>query len=629
MLRHSGWRWFVLILASFSVATAFPPSSFAEHSAARIMEWQVRYIERTEDAEFPPASREGWLNADSGQPRTALPKDARGVWVRLLLPPTDDWPRPGLLADRLYGRDLAVYAGQRLLYESTRDYAVDLNKLLLRLDPASEPTELFIRILASEDRAGLVGGLRVDDYDGLSRRFVLVDLPELLLGSALALLSLIMFVCTGFLHRRQRRTWISLCLISFTAGTLIFAYSPLPYYYFDEYGAWLLLMFDVSIFVLLPSLNLFIDQVFEGQYRLFTKFGRFQTGYSLFCLSALAVYQIAGESFHGIYALISIHILGAVIVAQMILIIALSIMHALKANRDAAILLIGIFLLAATAMTDMVLYYLSDRTYILFLWKIGVFALMSSLIVIFARRISADYGMLVNYSKELELYNHRLQRTEKLKIISDLAASVAHEVRNPLQVTRGFLQLLADKTEVKNKPYFDLATNELDRASAIITDFLTFAKPELDTVDVLNAADELRQIEAMMSPLAAMHGTVLAFDCEDGLCFAGNSSKLKQALINMIKNSIEATGNNGMIEVTGAAEGEEIVIRIRDNGEGMDEEQLAKLGVPFFSTKAKGTGLGLMVTYRIVEVMKGTIEFRSVKSGGTEAIVRFPRVGCV
>ncbi|MGU3471907.1 ATP-binding protein [Paenibacillus sp. D51F] len=78
------------------------------------------------------------------------------------------------------------------------------------------------------------------------------------------------------------------------------------------------------------------------------------------------------------------------------------------------------------------------------------------------------------------------------------------------------------------------------------------------------------------------------------------------------------------MELTACAEGSEAVLRIKDNGEGMDEEQLANLGVPYFSTKSKGTGLGTMVTIRIIEIMNGSIDFRSQVGKGTEVTIRFP-----
>jgi two-component system sporulation sensor kinase B len=427
------------------------------------------------------------------------------------------------------------------------------------------------------------------------------------------------------LHRKQRSSWISLCLVALTLGTLIIVYSPLPYIYFKEYGNLLLLLFDVSLFVLFPSLNYYIDQVFEGKFVFFTRFRHLQTGYSAFCLVALFIYVATGERYYELYDFFSNVILGVLILLQLLLIIVLSILNAFKGNKNAVFLSVGIFLLAISGTADLTLYYLSDKRYVLFLWKFGVVILIITLVIILARRISADYAKLVTYSKELELYNHKLQHSEKIKVISELAASVAHEVRNPLQVTRGFLQLLADRTDELNKPYFDLATNELDRASEIITDFLTFAKPEMETIILLDVSEEMKKLETMMTPLADMHGGVLIFRIQENLYFYGNSSKLKQAFINIIKNSIEAIAMDGLIEIKAAAENGEVVFHVTDNGEGMEPEEIAKLGDPYFSTKTKGTGLGLMVTFRIIEVMKGTIQFHSTKGKGTEIIIRFPQ----
>lgn len=619
----SAFRLIVLMLMLFALN---PQSSQAASTSIHIQEWQVKWIEENALSDKVPSKNADWREASVDHTLTTVPSGMRGMWVHFTLPPTTDWQRPGMLVDRLYGLDLAVYEGSQLLYESKREFTFDLNKLLLPISQNSDSKDIYIRIVTTSERAGLISGIRIGDFGKLSDRFVTKELPDLLLGTSIAFLALIMMLCSGYLHRKQRSSWISLCLIALTTGSLIIVYSPLPYIYFKDYGNILLRLFDVSLFVLFPALNYYIDQVFEGQFRFFTKFRHLQTGYSALCLVCLLIYLSSTEQYYTIYYLLSTVIMGFLILTQLLLIIILTILNAIKGNKDAVIFSVGILFLALSGTADLTFYYLSDKKYVLFLWKFGIVMMIITLVIILARRISADYTKLVSYSKELELYNHRLQRTEKVKIISDLAASVAHEVRNPLQVTRGFLQLLASRTDEKDKPYFDLATSELDRASDIITDFLTFAKPELDTIILLDLCEELRKIEAMMTPLAAMNGGTLKFSTQENLYFYGNSSKLKQAFINIIKNSIEAIGMDGLIEVKASSEKEEIVVRIMDNGEGMEEEEIAKLGVPFFSTKTKGTGLGLMVTFRIIEVMKGTIKFLSTKGKGTEVIIRFPLV---
>jgi len=614
--------WRILALVALLLACS-PLRANAKDQPVLIQDWQIKWIGSQDSAERIPQLDGTWTPAGAADPPSKLPEGSRGMWVHLRVPPTALWQQPGLLVDRLYGLDLAVFREDRLLIRSERDFTFDLNKLIVQIERSEKTTDYFIRILTTSERAGLVSGVRVDGLEALSKRFVRQDLPDLLLGASVALLSLIMLVCSGYLHSRQRGSWFSLCLVALSIGMLILTYSPLTYIYFEEYGSLLLLLFDVALFLLIPSFNFFIDQVFEEQYKFFTRYRRFQTGYSAFCLIALFAYTITDKHYEVYYVFLNV-ILSALILLQLVLIIVLSVRKAIGGNRNAVLLSVGVVIFAASATADLIFYYVSRKTYVLFLWKIGVVVLILSLLIILARRISADYGKLLSYSKELELYNHSLQRTEKMKIISDLAASVAHEVRNPLQVTRGFLQLLSARSDDRSRPYFDLATNELDRAADIITDFLTFAKPDLEQIVRLDLSAELKKIEAMMTPLAAMHGAVLTFHSKGELEVQGNSSKLKQALINIIKNSIEALGPEGWIKISAETEDGDAVIRIADNGEGMEEEEVAKLGIPFFSTKTKGTGLGLMVTFRIIEAMRGTIVFHSVKAKGTEVVIRFP-----
>ncbi|MNV64027.1 Sporulation kinase E [compost metagenome] len=169
-----------------------------------------------------------------------------------------------------------------------------------------------------------------------------------------------------------------------------------------------------------------------------------------------------------------------------------------------------------------------------------------------------------------------------------------------------------------------MALEELDRASGIITDFLTFAKPEAGKNTVLNILNEFIHIEGILVPMANLQGGRITMDIPPLLEVKGNSSKFKQAFINIIKNSIEALHGQGEIHIWAYEKEGQIYIHVKDNGEGMSTAELARLGEPYFSNKSKGTGLGLMVTYSIIEVMNGELTFKSDKGIGTEAILRFP-----
>lgn len=245
--------------------------------------------------------------------------------------------------------------------------------------------------------------------------------------------------------------------------------------------------------------------------------------------------------------------------------------------------------------------------------------------------LSYQLGMIASvYLVENIFDNARMrkevQRAEKLNIISQLAASIAHEVRNPLTVVRGFIQLSSVSMDEKNRGYMRTAIAELDRAEFIISDYLNFAKPEMEKVEELDVAKQLRDVVEVMGSFALMSGVELRSAFVEGVKARGDRVKFKQVVMNLIKNSVESCSGSSTIHVQLERDEMEVVIRVTDSGVGMNREELERLGNPFYSTKEKGTGLGLMVTFRLVEAMGGTLVFTSEKGKGTEATVRLPLV---
>ncbi|MBD2844938.1 ATP-binding protein [Paenibacillus sp. IB182496] len=617
---------FVLV-GAWTLGVLANPVNAAAGAAGNVAlkSWEMYWIDPDDPAsrEWPSPSA-AWTKVDLDEPITKTRHGSQGMWIRFSLPDLTRWERPGLLVERLYGHRLSVYNEGRLLYHYERDYAYDRNKLLLPLNTAEFGTEIYIRIETLSERVGLTSAIQIGDYSALNARYVTRELPNLLMGISMIFFALIMLVCSGYLPRRYFGFWVSLGLFVLATGVLMTAHTPLLYLYFHNYGSVLLIFFDLALFALFPALGYYANQVLGRQYPLFNRFLSFVTGYSVFCYILMALNLLTRDRFFGVYYFFTVIVLGVLALTLLLSIIGLSIRHAVKGHRDAVIFSSGMGLLALSGIVDLALFYMHSMRYELVLWKFGLVAFILSLVIVLARRISYDHAKLIAYSKELELFNHKLQRTEKMKIISDLAASVAHEVRNPLQVTRGFLQLLGERTDEQHQRYLHMAVDELDRAAGIITDFLTFAKPELDEMRLLSLAEEMKQIEGMLAPLATMEGGALNINVPEHLSFYGNATKFKQALINMIKNSIEAFRTDGVIDIWAYEDQGKVTIHIRDNGEGMTEEQLARLGEPYFSTKTKGTGLGLMVTFRIIELMQGIIEVHSRKGEGTEMIVRFP-----
>jgi two-component system, sporulation sensor kinase B len=224
----------------------------------------------------------------------------------------------------------------------------------------------------------------------------------------------------------------------------------------------------------------------------------------------------------------------------------------------------------------------------------------------------------------------RIQQTEKLEIVSHLAASVSHEIRNPLTVTKGFLQILETEEypEEKKREFFSLARSELGRAEAIITDYLTFAKPSTNKMEILDVKDELIHLIEVVYPLANMH-SILIESTLHPVQIKGEKQLFHQCIFNLLKNAIEAMEDKGgsLVITCQATKGNMTEIRISDTGIGMDKKQMQRLGEPYFSMKGKnGTGLGMMVVHSIIKSMNGKIRVESNVGKGTTFVLHFPSI---
>jgi two-component system, sporulation sensor kinase E len=235
---------------------------------------------------------------------------------------------------------------------------------------------------------------------------------------------------------------------------------------------------------------------------------------------------------------------------------------------------------------------------------------------------------IIGYGRDfttLRLTEDRLRRTEKLSVVGELAASVAHEIRNPLTSLKGFVQLLQIEDE-KHQFYYQIMLDELNRINHIVSELLLLAKPQVlkfskaDIYKLLNDVISLLKTQASLLNVqieAIFPNEELVIECEP--------NQLKQLFINIIKNAIEATIEGGTISIFFEQLAEaQILIIVKDNGCGISKERLEKIGEPFYSSKEKGTGLGLTVSFKIVELHKGTIRFDSQKNHGTSVHIQLP-----
>lgn len=236
--------------------------------------------------------------------------------------------------------------------------------------------------------------------------------------------------------------------------------------------------------------------------------------------------------------------------------------------------------------------------------------------------------LIESHREKLQLVQD-IQKTEKLNVVGQLAASVAHEIRNPMTSVRGFIQLLSSSKNLskEEKQYVSISLEELDRANSIIDDYLSLGREtNMKGQQKIDAAAELRKSINTLASYAHLRNVELSFVYKDSVFVKGESGRLQQLFINLIKNGIEAISGSGKIVVTVHKSDKEAVIIISDNGEGMNEEQIDNLGLPFYSTKDKGTGLGLMVCLRIIKEMGGRLEVHSKEGTGTTFEIIFPLI---
>jgi two-component system sensor histidine kinase HydH len=220
---------------------------------------------------------------------------------------------------------------------------------------------------------------------------------------------------------------------------------------------------------------------------------------------------------------------------------------------------------------------------------------------------------------EIKKLEEKVRRSEKLAAIGKLAASVAHEIRNPLSSIRGFAQFLrhALKDKPQEREYAETVVTEVDRINQVVTDLLTFARPmmaELVPTDITDLIEHtLRLVEA-----DARSGDVqIRTQIEDVSKLPLDSNQMTQALLNLLLNAIQAVDSKGRIEIGADFIAEEscLVLWVEDNGPGIPADQKDKIFEPFFTTREKGTGLGLAIVHKIVENHQGEIKVESPTAG--------------
>lgn len=230
----------------------------------------------------------------------------------------------------------------------------------------------------------------------------------------------------------------------------------------------------------------------------------------------------------------------------------------------------------------------------------------------------------INYeSKILNIY-FTMQDVEKEDHIQTSLFKITHEIKNPLAVVKGYISIFDVNNPVKSKKYIDIINNEIDRSLELLNDFKDLSKINVvkQEMDVMALSDDIKKT---MIPLFNAKKIKYELKCESNIMINADYNRMKQVLVNLLKNSIEASNKEkSIITLTTFFSNDNLYIIVKDNGEGMDKDTLEKIFTPFYTTKHYGTGLGVCLSKEIIEAHNGSLNYTSVPNKGTIAKIVLP-----
>jgi len=230
-------------------------------------------------------------------------------------------------------------------------------------------------------------------------------------------------------------------------------------------------------------------------------------------------------------------------------------------------------------------------------------------------------------TKELLESQERLVRSEAFAAVGEAAAYVSHEIKNPLMVIGGLARqverTIEDGVAIKQK--LQIIQSEVERLENFLGDLRDFTRPPMPSKQQVNLNDIIHEVDVLMQEQAKSQGVTLEEHLDPRLpALEADPNQMKQVLLNLVKNALEALDSGGRVVLSSGADNHEVWFTVQDNGGGMPPEVLEKIFSPFFTTKEKGTGLGLAVIHKIIADHHGEITVHSTPDQGTVIRVNLP-----
>lgn len=596
---------------AFSTPISAAPNDLGRSAAqmVKIKDWQYRWGDSPFDFSGKPLwiseednSEEKWSSRrmEPSEERASCPRD---VWVRTHLP-KGGWKDPALLIQiyqffEVYTKDGLIYRyGNWKEHGSFRYQGTPPRIVSLPEKALGEP--LYIRIHSDGPMIGIADEVNLGSKADIFLHLLKTDASKAFFGG--------FFILAGFvfmyvhLRFRSQQLFFTFSFFSIFFGIYVLVCSNLINLFFDYPLVWVHVEF-ISLMLGVTGLVYFVRQLFGcGKFR-----------YMDWLCKTHAVYTV-GALFLIMGNIVNIPVVLPIyqylLIITMILAFVRVVAIAWKGNAEAKWVAVGILIVSVTGLSDIMQNMFMLQRVLPHLTYIALFLFMCILIILLVKRI-VDMMTLV-------------KKSEKLSVAGQMAAGVAHEIRNPLFIISGFLQLL--KKNPGNTSYVDVMIKEVERINGIVDDFLLLSRPSDMKMEIHKMEDIVEETIRLFRSNAEDMGIEIVLVKENNLppIFC-EPNQLKQVLINMIKNGMEAMRQGGRItiELTHPLK-DYLQIRIHDQGEGIDPEALERIGEPFFTTKENGTGLGLMVSSRIIEYHHGKLNIYSKKNEGSTFEILLP-----
>ncbi|MDF2926804.1 MAG: Two-component sensor histidine kinaselike protein [Paenibacillaceae bacterium] len=562
----------------------------------------------------PSSNQTGWAErpeSDWGTASRLMNPNGRKMspilWMRTQLP-KDIGPKPYILVQ---GSQLfEVFAADRLVFRHGTiragvSHYIGTPPRLVPLPEDAGGKTLSIRFYSSADHIGLMKKPVIASRSQLALELIQKQVVRFVLGCFYVLIGMITIYPYIKLRQLHLFTFSSFA-VCFGLYTIIRTF--FVYLLWDNPGFWM--MAELSALVLsIVFITAFTEQIFGAGYKRITGLlwkSHLWFGAAVMPLVAAHVVEVSSLLFaYQLFMLASIVLVGARVGRV-----------AYSGDKDARIMLFGIFIFSISGTVDILrqMLHISGSFPELAYW--GVFFFLMSLIVIIIRRV--------------HIMMYRLSNTEKLSVAGQMAAGVAHEIRNPVTVISGYLQLMR-KDSTYHKPMVELMLGEVNRIQLIINEFLFLAKPSDPKFALKSIEPIIMDVLRLFSSQAASANVRITHNLTVQLTqLSCDENQIKQVLINVIKNALEAMeAEGGELGIDAAERGGFMVIKVTDTGCGIADSDMERIGEPFFSTKENGNGLGVMICRRIVENHNGKFTISSYLGVGTtvDIILPLPQTG--